>query len=254
MQLRQFFTDRNNLTIGSSVKLSDDEAEHMRKSLRMKKGDKIVLFNGDKKYLSEVNVMTKDTVTAIIREVIESKVESEHQLTLIMSLIRAHNFELVIQKVTELGIDNIIPLDTEFGQIKTDRIESKLDRWNKISIEACKQSERLNLVNIYSPISFNQIPELDLLSEFDLVFMCAVPRLITSKWAEVKPISAYANEILEAKKIAVIIGPEGGFSPTEMQVSAGWEKLKFVSITANVLKAETAAIAAISYISTTLNN
>lgn len=254
MQLRQFYTERHNLTVGSSVKLSDDEAEHIRKSLRMASGDKIILFNGEKKYLAEVNVVTKDAVTAIVKEVIESAGEQEHQITLIQSLIRAYNFELVIQKATELGVDNIIPIDTEFSQVKAERVDQKLDRWNKISIEACKQSERLNLVNIYSPISFSQIPELDLLSEFDLVFICAVPRLITTKMVEVKPLSSYEKEIKIAKRIAVIIGPEGGFSPTEMQQAAEWQKLKFVKLTANVLKSESAAIAALSYISIVLND
>lgn len=252
MQLRQFYTDRHNLTVGGSVKLSDDEAEHVRKSLRMESGDKVILFNGEKKYLAEINVVTKDAVTAIIKEVIESAVEQDHQVTLVQSLIRAYNFELVIQKATELGVDNIVPLETEFSQVKAERVDQKLDRWNKISIEACKQSERINLVNIYSPISFDQISKLDLLNEFDLVFICAVPRLVTTKMVDVKPLSSYSQEIKNAKNIAVIIGPEGGFSPTEMQQAAEWEKVKFVKLTANVLKSESAAIAALSYISIVL--
>lgn len=254
MQLRQFYTERHNLTVGSSVKLSDEEAEHVRRSLRMSTGDKIVLFNGERKYLAEVNVVTKEAVTAIVREVLEVNSEPERQVTLLQSLIRAYNFELVIQKATELGIDNIIPLSTEFSQVKAERVDQKLDRWNKISIEACKQSERINLVNIYSPISFNDVEKLDLLSEFDLVFICEVPRLTTSKLVDVKPLASFTDEIKLAKNIAIFIGPEGGFSPTEIQTATKWEKIKFVSLNKNVLKSETAAIAVVSFISTVLNS
>lgn len=243
MAIRQFLTERTNITIGSSVKLPDDEAEHIRKSLRMQPGDKLILFNGEKKYQAELTLVTKDTVLAEVKSEIATEVTAGPELTLVMSLIRAHNFELVIQKATELGIDNIIPLQTEFSQIKLERTEQKLERWQKISVEAAKQSERSSLLNVFPPVAFTELKSKEILEEFDLVLFLTYPRMAVEKLGEIIPISKLTQELPDKKHIAILVGPEGGFSPTEHQLAIEWG-LKFVSINSNVLRAETAAIAA----------
>lgn len=248
MAAHQFFTERKNLHVGSSVKLPSAEGEHIRKSLRMQPGDKIVLFNGLRKYDAQLTMVTKDTVLA---EITENRAEEEpaarQQLTLIQSLVRAANFELVIQKATELGVDNIIPLQTEFSQIKLERMETKQARWEKIALEACKQSERTTIPQVYPAMDFAELHSKEVLSEFDLALFLAVPREIVSKIDTVKPISSYIKQLQQARHIALLVGPEGGFSPTEHQLARKWG-LPFVSMGENVLKAETAGIAATAFV------
>ncbi|MBL8014955.1 MAG: 16S rRNA (uracil(1498)-N(3))-methyltransferase [Candidatus Doudnabacteria bacterium] len=246
--LRQFFTSRKNLTEGSSVKLDENEAEHIRKSLRMEPNDRIILFNGERKYRARLTMVTKDNVLVEVEDRIESTDDSEKEITLFQSLIRAHNFELVLQKATELGIDNIVPLQTEFSQIKLERVESKMERWEKIVLEACKQSERDTIPEVYLPIDFNAIETQGLVSEFDLILFFTTPREVVTKISPVTPLHQMQEKIKDAKRVALLIGPEGGFSPAE-HLKAKELGFPFVSMGNTVLKAETAGIAATSFIS-----
>lgn len=227
--------------------LPESEAEHIRKSLRMQPGDEIVLFNGERKYNARLTRVTKECVLAEITSMDDPNVAALNQVTLFPALIRAANFELVIQKATELGVNNIVPLQSEFSQIKLERIETKLERWRKISLEACKQSERGDLVDILDPIQFEELSNSGLFENFDLILFCTVPRLITNQIAEVQPIANIADRIKQAKHVALLIGPEGGFSPTEHQLAKEWG-LPFVSLGISILKAETASIAALSFV------
>ena len=241
MQLRRFLTERTKLRVGSSVKILDEEAYHIRKSLRLQPDDEIILFNGEKEFKARLKIVSKDVVMADIVEVLNSQSNSSQtKFTLIQGLIRASNFELILQKTTELGVDNIIPIFTEFSQINLPQIENKLARWQKIIVEACKQSERITIPQITGPIEFKNLK--NILTEFDLVLFFTLERESVTKIKTVKPISEFTEQIKQAKQVAYLIGPEGGFSPNEHKLAAEWG-LELVTLGGNVLKAETAAIA-----------
>ncbi len=241
MAIRHFFTERTKLRPHSSVKLADTEADHIRKSLKMKSGDEIILFNGENKFKAKLTLISSEAVMAEIIDKIDVQETTRPQVTLLQGIIRLPNFELALQKCTELGVDNFVPLETEFSQVQMERLDAKTARWQKIIVEACKQSERTTIPQLYAPITFEEIS--GLISEFDLVLFCTVPRLVTSKMATITPISQLIVQIQTAKHVALLIGPEGGFSPTEHKLALEW-KLPFVSLGEGVLKAETAAIAA----------
>ncbi len=241
MQLHRFLTERTKLRVGSSVKILDDEAFHIRKSLRLEVGDDVILFNGEKEYKAQLKVVSKDAVMAEITEVLASTSDTGKKYTLFQGLIRAANFELILQKNTELGVADIVPVFTEFSQINLPQVENKLERWQKIVVEACKQSERTSIPQVQQPMKFTDLQPA--LSEFDLVILFTLPRDNVTAIAAVQDIHELSEKIASATKVAYLIGPEGGFSPNEHKLAATWG-IPFVTLGGNILKAETAAIAA----------
>ncbi len=247
MRLNRFFTERTNLTINSSVKLQDSDIKHIRNVLRLKKGNEIILFNGEKEYLAELNVVGREFVTAHIKKILkvaDFSEESGVEITLFQSLLRSNKFDLVIEKTTELGIDNIVPIETEFSQIKRDVALKRLSRWKKVTIAASKQSERVKIPDISEPISFKEA--INLKDKFDIVFFFTIPRdNIKESQTTMNLKEFFESNEEKYKKIAYIIGPEGGFSPNEHSLSKN-SNLEFVSFGNTILRSETAAIAILS--------
>lgn len=252
MRLNRFYTERRNITIGSSVKLEADQAQHIRKTLRLNPGDKIVIFNGIKEYLAELKNVRNDFARVKILKVLKeakSKRDGIVEITLFMSLIRPKNFELVIEKCTELGVDDIVPMNTEYSQIGKERIVNKIERWEKIIIETCKQSERIKIPKLHEPIDFADFKEIQ--SQFDKVYLFSLPttqevRLTGNKSMQNIETKRVTKDVERGiKKVAYLIGPEGGFSPFEHQAAKELD-LNFYTLGSTILKAETAAISALS--------
>lgn len=236
MRKFRFYTDRKNLRPGSSIKLDDFEAKHARKTLRLKKDDEIYIFNGEKEYKARLTNLRNDLTMAEITEEIAVQ-KSAHQVTIIQSLTKANSFEEVLEKTTELGIHEIIPMQTEYSVVKLDFVVNKYERWKKIIISACKQSERIIVPELQQGITFDQISEIR--NNYDLVITCSTEdvELDTLK------------DLLSSKpqKIAYIIGPEGGFSPQEIAQLKDLQ-IPMVSLTDSVLRSETAAVVALTQI------
>jgi len=257
MRLNRFFTERTNLTLNSSVKLEDSDIRHIRNVLRLKKGDEIILFNGEKEYLAELTIVGREFVTAKIRKILKVEdfsPEAGVEITLFQSLLRSNNFDLVVEKATELGVEAIVPIENEFSQVKVDVAERRMERWNKIVIAALKQSQRIKVPEIYQPMTFQD--SLELRDKFDLVFLFTIPRdnidesknTVDLKTFINKNVEEYANnsttednKVSKPQKVAFYIGPEGGFSPNEHKLGKA-ANLTFVSFGTTILRCETAAI------------
>jgi len=240
MRLNRFFTERKNLRIGSSVKLPDSDITHIRKVLRLKKGDKVLVFNGEKEYLAILTLVTKEVVLVKLEELLKETIDESDELkfTLFQGLLKAGKFDTIIEKTTELGITSIVPVECDFSQSKVDVVERKLERWNKLALSAAKQSERINVPTIESGILFKELGAE--LKNYDRVYFFTIPRKKIPESLEVKSLTKIkANS--KSKRIAIIIGPEGGFSPREHEWAKEW-KFEFVHFDAPVLRAETAAI------------
>ena len=235
-------TERTNLRVGSSIKLEDFEADHLRKSLRVKKGDEVVIFNGEKEFEAHLTLVSKDAVMAEIDSISKTAIESEVKIHLFQALNKSKSFEFVLEKATELGVNQITPLETEYTVVKaSDTGEKKMDRWNKIILSACKQSERIDIPSLSETISIQNIE--NILSQFDLVLF-----LSTEKESRAQKIVNTINSDSQFSSIAVIIGPEGGFSPLEVELLTSINNVKAVSISNNILRSETAAIVALGYL------
>jgi len=245
MRLNRFYTERQNLRIGSSVKLADSDISHIRKVLRLSKGDKIILFNGSEEYVGELNLVTKEFVTAILVKILSEKKESKNDLkiTLFQGLLKAGKLDLIVEKTTEIGIDYIVPTECEFSQSNLESAKTKVERWNKVAMAASKQSERVALLEVLTPIKFQEIFKLK--EEFDLILFFTIPRdiILESLKSEVLNLEIFKDK----KKVALVIGPEGGFSPREHK-AASENGLNFVKLGDTILRSETAAIAAASIV------
>jgi len=240
MRLNRFFTPRKNLRINSSVKLEDSDVKHIRKVLRLSKGENIIIFNGEDEYSAELTLVTREVVTAKLKELLKSEKASEKgsvNISIFQGLLRAGKFDFIIEKVTELGASNIVPVECEFSQMKSDAAANKVTRWQKIAVAAAKQSERVSVPEVFNPISFEDI--LKAKEEFDEILFFTIPRKNIPESLESKNLDL--NSLNSKKKIAIIIGPEGGFSPKEHKF-AKENGFKFVTVGNNVLRSETAAI------------
>ena len=252
MRLNRFFTKRENLTIGSSVLLEDEDTNHIKKVLRLGKGDQIIIFNGEKEFLAELTLVSKDAIMAEIKKLLRQEDfsgEGRVEITLIQSLLRAGKFDFIVEKATEIGVDYIVPLEAEYSQMKSGDAEKKLLRWNKLILAAAKQSERIRIPEITTPITFSEISKI--VDEFDKVYLFTIERDSLKDVAEIKSISTDVDKKL--KHVAVIIGPEGGFSPAEHKMAKEFN-FEFVSIGKTILRAETASIVALGVINFLYNS
>lgn len=243
--MKRFLTERQNIRIGSSVKLERSEAEHIRKSLRMSVGDQITLFNGEKEFAARLKLISKEAVMAeIIAETTPELSSEQAEIWLFLALVKLPQFELALQKVTELGVTHIVPITTEYTQVRLHNTERRYERWDRIIKEACKQSERISIPTLHPIQKFEDSIKQ---KESNLFMLLTLDRQITKQIGQVLYISTLSPKIKQADQVAIFIGPEGGFSLTEHKLAID-QKIPLVSINTNTLKTETAAISAITLI------
>ncbi len=223
------------------VKLSGDEAHHAIHVMRMKTGDIFIACGGDEtEYISEISEITEDALYAEIRDIIRSAAEPGVKVTVFQGLPKGDKLELIIQKAVELGVYEIVPVQTKRAVVKIDdrKKAAKVQRWNKISESAAKQSGRGIVPQIKEPVSMKTAAEM--MKSFDLAVMA---------YEEEKDITlkSVLQSAENAKTIAIFIGPEGGIDKAEAQmlVSAG---AKSVTLGNRILRTETAPIAMLAMI------
>lgn len=235
MRQPRVFSPRQNIRVGSSVKLEDLDVYHIRSSLRLRKGDEIIIFNGNREFLAELNIVRKDFITAKVKSIVkDEKWLAKRSFNLYIGLLKAGKLDNIIKMLTELGIDKITPVQMEYSQVKKDSVsDTKIARWNNLAIAASKQCKRISVPVIAEPIMFDDLLTLLKAEENKLVFLPNVSTNNISKITE--------NEF----DINYIIGPEGGFSPGEI---LKLEEIGCIQVTINenVLRSETAAVSALS--------
>ncbi len=197
----------------------------LKNVFRAKIGQNILVFN---ELIGEVelkleNISKKDMSFVFIRQSREVKISkgNKRQVCLYMSIIKNHNFELVLEKAVELGVDKIIPIITE----RTIKNNLNMDRLNKIIIEATEQSWRMGLLKIEKPVNLT-----------DVEFNNANEKVFGSIEGKVNLFNHDSKNDID-----IFVGPEGGFSDQEISLLTK-NNVKAVCINENVLRAETAAI------------
>ncbi len=240
MRKHRFFLEQQNIKAGDIVTMSPFDSNHIKSVLRLKKGDDIYIFNGEKEFSAKLVLVSSKGTTAKIEKLIKSaSKESEKKLTVYLSLIKNPNFELALEKLSELGVDRIIPLETEFTQISAEKLSKKYERWKKIVVAASKQSGRISVPQIEVAAKLkNVLPNVT--SHHDLVLV-----LSTDKKRNYK--NLLDLDLKHKNDIAIIIGPEGGFSNLEESL---FDKLNLnrININPNILRTETAAIISVGVV------
>jgi len=214
------------------VTLGSDEARHLRDVLRLKAGDEVYVFDGrGREFRCTVSTSKRDTAELRIEAEVEpAKPESHLQLNLCVALLKGEKFDLVVQKTTELGVRKITPLITRYADIHL-RDESdatkRVARWQRIALEAAKQSGRALVPEISSPVRFEAALDVEGLGV-----------MFSERNGE--PLEQLGGQVAP-ESVTALIGSEGGWSDEEIE-SARARNFHVITLGGRILRAETAAI------------
>lgn len=222
--MRRFYVPPENF-YNHRVSLSLEESKHLREVLRLRAGDEVRVFDGEGKEFSclvaEVGAKRDYSVLRILREISPTSPESALDLTLGVALLKGEKFDLVVQKCVELGVTKLVPISTKRADAKNVRLE----RWQKIAVEAAKQSGRAKLMQISELLDFTEFIE-----------TASGAKILFSERN-----GTNFSSIKSDKKITAVVGAEGGWEDSEIE-AAQKNDFQIITLGGRILRAETAAI------------
>lgn len=222
---------------GSKVRISDKNTIHqITKVLRLNAGDFINVFSQNIEYELKIVKIENNYIQTLVTKQIDINRTTKKNITLYQALLKKDNFEWVLQKTTELGVSTIVPIITD-NTIIRDISKNKKLRYEKIIIEATEQCGGNKPPTISEAIKFD-----DAIKE---ISNQPGVKIIPWEGKNSNNISKFINKTDENYQI--IIGPEGGFSASEIKIATE-NNIIPVSLGSRILRAETAAIAAVSFI------
>lgn len=197
-----------------------DIAHQIFKVLRLKIGERVILFNGLEllDFIFEVKALAKNKITLDFLEFQQNNRESDKKIHLHLSILKNTNFELAVAKTVELGVTSITPIITE----RTIKTNLNLERIGKIIKEAAEQSGRGVVPQIFNPIKL-----------VDVISQAKNPIIFDP--------AGEKNIVEDKKEISIFIGPEGGWTADELELARN-KKVKIASLGKTILRAETATI------------
>jgi 16S rRNA (uracil1498-N3)-methyltransferase len=212
----------------TTVTLTADEARHLRDVLRLKPGDEVYVFDGRGREFrcSVLNAKRDSAELRIEAEVDPAKPESQLQLNLCVALLKGEKFDLVVQKATELGVTSVTPLITRHADIhlrNQSDATKRVARWQRIALEAAKQSGRAFVPEISVPVAFETALE-------------GVGVMFSERGGE--PFESLTG----AGAMTALVGSEGGWADEEIEAARARD-FHIVTLGGRILRAETAAIA-----------
>jgi len=222
------------LIVGQDVALNDDAANHVGRVLRMTAGQPVQLFDGSNQVFdAEIIRADKKSVMVNVRNSAVDDRESPLHIHLGQVMSRGEKMEFTIQKSIELGVSLITPLFSERCGVKLDaeRLNKKLQQWQKIAIAACEQCGR------------NQVPEIR--PAMDLETWCAEPDEGLKLNLHPRASASINTLPLPVERIRLLIGPEGGLSAHEIAMTAQYQ-FTDILLGPRVLRTETTALTAIT--------
>jgi 16S rRNA (uracil1498-N3)-methyltransferase len=237
MRLTRVYVDAP-LTAGTVVELPAETAAHLAKVLRARSGDPLILFRGDgREYLGAIESVRGSRVTASVGNGADVDRESPFAITLVQCVPRGDRMDFIVQKATELGVARIVPVLSQRSVVRLDESqkESKVAHWRAVVLNACEQCGRNRLPVIEAPA-----PLINYLGSS----ASTTARLVLEP-AD-KSLAGPPN--LDAA-VEIAIGPEGGFADDELDAFrlAGFMR---VQLGPRILRTETAAIAALTWLQT----
>ena len=224
-----------NIRIESEIVLSKSQSHYLKNVMRKKEEEKIFIFNSyDGEWLAKVRYVNKELRLIPTNQTRKATKCSHLDIWICFGVIKPRNIGYLIEKTTEIGVNNFFPLKTEFSE----NIKLNYSRLNKIAIEATEQSENINVPKI------DEVTKLkDFFTKIDSdrkIIMCDEKKKNNS-----------IMKILgknKFKKLAIFIGPVGGWSKNDMKEFLNQKEVFFISLGNSLLKADTAAIYALSCI------
>ena len=232
--MQRYFVSKEN----ENFILSNSDFHHVKDVMRIKNDGQLICVYENKSYLCSINYFENGYKINVIEEITKD-VELNKKVILYQAVIKNDKFDLVIQKATELGVTDIVPTIFSRSVVKVDdsKKDNKLNRYEKIVKEACEQSHRLVLpmIHAYQKVKTIKLDE-------DTLGLIA--------YENNGDYSSFKNALLDVdkyNKVAIVIGPEGGFSNDEVDylVKNGF---KNISLGKRILRSETACLDLISII------
>lgn len=240
----KFFVESNQINEDEIV-IQNDDVNHIKNVLRAKIGDNLDICNymTSENYNCKIDEINDKYIKCKIIDRVNSNVESKVKVSIFQGLPKADKMELIIQKSVELGAYDITPVEMKRCVVKLNDKEKqkKVQRWQKISEVAAKQSGRDIIPKINDTVNVNQL--CGKFEEYDLVLVAYEQEKLHTLKKELQKIDKSQNNI----KIAIIIGPEGGIEEKEIELFKE-NKAKIITLGSRILRTETVALNMISII------
>jgi len=237
MRERRLYVDTP-LQTGTEVVIPKTTAQHINQVLRLKRNEEIVLFNGEGgEYLATLINVKRDYVNAFVEQYLNVNRESRLDIRMALGISRGERMDFAIQKSVELGVRELYPVKTDRSVIKLegDRLEKRQRHWQSIANNACEQSGRNTLVKV------NQVQTLEHWLRSSLAGLRITLSPLGNKMlGELSP-----NDTV----ISLLVGPEGGLSENEIQLSNKWA-FESIRLGERIMRTETAGVAAIAAMQT----
>ena len=231
MARRRFFVDalRNGL-----AEIHGEEARHLTRVLRVEPGQQYEISDNHAAYLAEIAEARGERVVFRIVEPIPAP-PPVAPITLLASIVKFDRFEWIVEKSTELGVERIVPVAatrTEKGLFEASA--KRAERWLRIARESSQQSRRVRMPAILPAVRFERA-----------IAETAEYRCFLDEGAAPPLLATLPAERATTDRIAVLLGPEGGWTDAERQlaIASGW---RAVSLGPNILRTETGAVAALA--------
>jgi 16S rRNA (uracil1498-N3)-methyltransferase len=220
------------------ITLTGEELHHSIRVVRVRVGEEVEVFDrAGNAATGVVQSIERDRATILTTAPLPSR-ESPLAIHLAMAIIHLDKFELVLQKATELGVQAIIPLESERVELRRERYAGKAERWEKIVFEAVKQSGR------------TRIPTLEPPATLDALLDRAGTKILFDAGTAPSALPARAAALAE---VTLLIGPEGGWSDRELALARARGCL-FQTLGPRRLRAETAAIVSVAVVASRLGD
>jgi len=232
---RRFFVEQIR---NGHAEISGEEAQHLTRVLRVEVGQNYEISDNHNVFLAEIETARKEHVVFRAVSKIEA-VDPPVRMILCAALIKFDHFEWMIEKATELGVERIMPVLTVRTEKSLEKAaEKRLDRWRRLGVEASQQCRRARLPEIEEPVKLREALTTAARSRFALEENPGAAPLLSAI-----PAARTATDT-----VAILVGPEGGWTDAERAafVEHGWAP---VSLGPSVLRAETAALAALAVVS-----
>ena len=228
--MANFYIEKSDITENIAT-ITGEEAQHISRVLRMKKGDNVTLCDGEGMfYEATLTEFSDKTVIAEISSSRKAETEPLVELTIFQGVPKNPKLETIVQKLTEIGAVRIVPVDTKRAVAKLDK-SAKVDRLRKIAREAAKQSKRGIVPEVMDAMSFKNAVKMA--SEADLSIIAYEEEVETSLK------TALTGKT--PKTVSVMIGPEGGFEKDEVEF-ARENGLVSITLGKRILRTETAPL------------
>ena len=231
MKEKRFYFN-NDININTTITLDGDEFHHLANVMRARIGERVCLFNGNGNfYFGEITQINKKNAEIYINSIEKSNSEPTINLTIYQALAKGDKLSLIMQKITEIGANELAIFDSAFCDVKANT--SRVDRLENIAISASKQCGRATITKQTGIFKFKEV--LNKINDYD-AFLVAY---------EAEDGLTLSNFLIKnkhtIKNIAIMIGAEGGFSEKEISELKNNGAI-IVSLGNRILRTETASI------------